>query len=177
MLSRAGPDSVASPTQPEGDTMARSTPNPAARATVVPRSTPGQRPRQPRPLSLRFALIGLLVGFVVLAGREVGATFGITPGGSGDSYELFAVSLTGVVGGVFALASGGAVAPSGSLRRFAAWYSCVYAVAGSVALIVCLVRLGSSTPLLRSLAATFLGTAVAAASAVFGLTAPDDALR
>ena len=40
---------------------------------------------------------------------------------------------------------------------------------------VCLVRLGSSTPLLRSLAATFLGTAVAAASAFFGLHDPDDA--
>ena len=147
--------------------MARNTANPAERATAAPRST----------LSLRVMLIGLLVGFVVVAVREVGATLGINPGGSGDSYELFAVSLTGLVGGVFALASGGVAAPSGSSRRFAALYSCVYAVAGSVALIVCLLRLGSSTPLLRSLAATFLGTAVAAASAVFGLTEPDDAPR
>lgn len=129
----------------------------------------GLRPTTP----LRVSLAGLLLGFVMVAGREVAATLGVGTGGSGDSYDLFAVSLTGVVGGVFALALGGAATPDPP-RRFAAIYSLVYAWAGAIALVVCLVRLGSSTPLLRSLAAAFLGTAVAAASAYFGITRPED---
>jgi len=125
-------------------------------------------------LPLRVSLIGLLVGFAVVAGREVAATLGLGSGGSGDSYDLFAVSLTGVVGGVFALALGSAAATAGPPQRFAGVYTLVYAAFGTTAMLVCLIRLGSSTPLLRSLAATFLGTAVAAASAFFGITAPDD---
>ncbi len=123
-------------------------------------------------LPLRVTLVGLLLGFVVVAGREVAATVGIGTGGAGDSYDLFAVSLTGVVGGVFAL---GSTARAGATPgRFATAFSLVYATAGAVALVVCLVRLGASTPLLRSLAAAFLGTAIAAASAFFGLATPDD---
>ena len=125
-------------------------------------------------LPLRVSLIGLLGGFIVVAGREVAATLGIGAGGSGDSYDLFAVSLTGVVGGVFALALGSAAASADPPKRFAAMYSLVYATVGAIAMIVCLVRLGAATPLLRSLAATFLGTAVAAASAFFGITVPED---
>ena len=37
----------------------------------------------------------------------------------------------------------------------------VYVAAGATALVVCLVRLGGSTSVLRGLAATFLGTSVA----------------
>ena len=124
-----------------------------------------------------MALVGLLVGFVVVAGREVAATVGIGTGGAGDSYDLFAVSLTGVVGGVFALALGSSAGAGTPPGRFASAFALVYASAGAVALVVCLVRLGASTPLLRSLAAAFLGTAVAAASAFFGLAAPDDTSR
>ena len=47
-------------------------------------------------------------------------------------------------------------------------FSVTYIVAGVVALAVCLVKLNDSTSLLRSLAATFLGTSVAAATALFG---------
>ena len=44
-----------------------------------------------------------------------------------------------------------------------------YVVAGSVALIVCLVRLGASTAVLRGLAAAFLGTSVATLTAFLDL--------
>jgi len=142
-----------------------------ARTRSAP-TRPERRPAGPS-LALRVSLIGLLGGFIVVAGREVAATLGIGAGGSGDSYDLFAVSLTGVVGGVFAL--GSAAASADPPKRFAAMYSLVYATFGAIAMIVCLVRLGASTPLLRSLAATFLGTAVAAASAFFGITVPEDA--
>ncbi|MCJ7437128.1 MAG: hypothetical protein MUP97_05125, partial [Acidimicrobiia bacterium] len=53
-------------------------------------------------------------------------------------------------------------------RFFANAYVLTYVTAGAVALLVCLVRLGSSTVILRSLVAAFLGTAVAVASAYFG---------
>lgn len=130
-------------------------------------------------LALGAVLATLLVGFVLVVAREIGATLGVVDGGRGDSYQLFAVSLTGLVGAVFALAMGAsrsmseAVADRDPLRRFfASAYVLTYVVAGATALLVCLVRLGSSTVILRSLAAAFLGTAVAVASAYFG-TAPE----
>ncbi len=119
-------------------------------------------------------LATLLVGFVLVVAREVGATLDLVEGGHGDSYQLFAVSLTGLVGAVFALGMGAGRAKRRSskpdpLRRFfASAYVLTYVVAGAVALLVCLVRLGSSTAILRSLAAAFLGTAVAVTSAYFG---------
>ena len=131
------------------------------------------------------AVLGtLLIGFVLVVGREIGATLGVVTGGRGDSYQLFAVSLTGLVGAVFALAMGAARrrrAGDGhrdALHRFfAAAYVLTYVAAGAIALLVCLVRLGSSTVILRSLAAAFLGTAVAVASAYFGAEADDGTRR
>jgi hypothetical protein len=134
-------------------------------------------------LALASVVGALLVGFVVVVVREVGATVGAWAGGRGDPYELFAVSLTGLVGAVFAVALGAsrrlerssrAVAVERLQRRFGQWYVVTYALAGGTALVVCLVRLGASTSLLRSLAATFLGTSVAAASSFFGLHDPDE---
>ncbi len=139
--------------------------------------TPANRRAVKSGLPLRVSLVGLLLGFVVVAGREVAATVGVGTGGTGDSYDLLAVSLTGVVGGAFAVSLG---TSAGARRRpssFSTAFALAYATAGAVALVVCLVRLGASTPLLRSLAAAFLGTAVAAASAFFGLAAPDDPPR
>jgi MFS family permease len=125
-------------------------------------------------VALAAVLGTLLVGFVLVAAREIGATLGIVEGGHGDSYQLFAVSLTGLVGGVFALAMGasrrtGAITTDDDPRRrfFSAAYVLTYVTAGAIALLVCLVRLGSSTVILRSLAAAFLGTAVTVASAYF----------
>lgn len=132
-------------------------------------------------VALASVVGALLLGFVVVVVRESGATLGAWPGGAGDSYELFAVSLTGMVGAVFAVALGAAntIAPRrgtrARLERLRGWfvqaYVLTYAIAGAVALVVCLVRLGESTSLLRSLAATFLGTGIAAASAFFGTQA------
>ncbi len=132
-------------------------------------------------LALASVVGALLLGFVVIVVREVGATIGAWAGGSGDQYELFAVSLTGLVGAVFAVALGASHRSAATDRRAAAvehlrsWFGRVYvltySLAGGTALVVCLVRLAASTPLLRSLAATFLGTSVAAASAFFGLDA------
>ena len=127
-------------------------------------------------IALGAVLGTLLVGFVVVVAREIGATLDLVDGGRGDSYQLFAVSLTGLVGAVFALGMGAGRAPRRTprpdpLRRFfASAYVLTYVVAGAVALLVCLVRLGSSTVTLRSLAAAFLGTAVAVTSAYFGTT-------
>lgn len=130
-------------------------------------------------IALGAVLGTLLVGFVVVVAREIGATLDLVDGGRGDSYQLFAVSLTGLVGAVFALALGvsrraGAsdIADEPLQRVFATAYVLTYVVAGGAALLVCLVELGSSTTILRSLAAAFLGTAVAVASAYFG-TAPE----
>jgi MFS family permease len=126
-------------------------------------------------VALATVLGTLLVGFVVVAAREVGATLGIVDGGRGDSYQLFAVSLTGLVGAVFALAMGAtrriaSTATNDDQRRrfFSTAYVLTYVISGAIALLVCLIRLGSSTVILRSLAAAFLGTAVAVASAYFG---------
>lgn len=130
---------------------------------------------QGQTIALGAVLATLLVGFVVVVAREVGATLDVVDGGHGDSYELFAVSLTGLVGAVFALALGASrrsetndIADDPLRRAFASAYVLTYVVAGAVALFVCLVELGSSTTTLRSLAAAFLGTAVAVASAYFG---------
>ena len=139
-----------------------------------PKSARRQAP-EAQGLALGAVLATLLAGFVLVVAREIGATLEIVDGGRGDSYELFAVSLTGLVGAVFALALGAsrstttAVADRDPLRRFFAnAYVLTYVTAGAVGLLVCLIRLGSSTVILRSLAAAFLGTAVAVASAYFG---------
>ncbi|MCJ7671575.1 MAG: hypothetical protein MUP67_05955 [Acidimicrobiia bacterium] len=128
-------------------------------------------------VALAAVLATLLAGFVLVVGREIGATLGIVDGGRGDSYQLFAVSLTGLVGAVFALAMGASRRTSSTAtgddprrRLFSTAYVLTYVMAGAIALLVCLVRLGSSTVILRSLAAAFLGTAVAVASAYFGTT-------
>ena len=146
--------------------------------SIRPKSGRGQAP-EAQGLALGAVLATLLCGFVLVVAREIGATLGIVDGGRGDSYELFAVSLTGLVGAVFALALGAsrstttAVADHDPLRRFFAnAYVLTYVTAGAVGLVVCLIRLGSSTVILRSLAAAFLGTAVAVASAYFG-TSPE----
>jgi len=143
-----------------------------------PKSARGQAPNG-QGLALGAVLATLLGGFVLVVAREIGATLAIVDGGRGDSYEMFAVSLTGLVGAVFALALGASrttrtvVADHDPLRRFfASAYVLTYVTAGAVALLVCLVRLGSSTVILRSLAAAFLGTAVAVTSAYFG-TSPE----
>ena len=132
-------------------------------------------------LGFGAVLATLLLGFVLVAAREIGATIGFRHGGEGDSYQLFAFSLTGLVRAVFALAMGssqskncaGSPAAREPLRRF---FSSAYAItptaAGATALLMCVVHLGSSTVILRSLAAAFLGTAVAVASEYFG-TPPD----
>jgi hypothetical protein len=92
-----------------------------------------------------------------------------------DSYQLFAVSLTGLAGGVFVVgmrpsAPSRKTAPDARFRSIiSAAYVLVYVAAGGTALVVCLWRLGDSTPLLRSLAAAFLGASVAAVSAFFGI--------
>jgi hypothetical protein len=122
----------------------------------------------------------LLLGFVVVVVREVIVTLGATPPVSDESYELFAVSLTGLAGGVFAVGLGTAPRTRGAGRVDALRngvglaYVATYGVAGALALVVCLVRLGDSSALLRSLAAAFLGTAVAAATAFFGVTTEAD---
>lgn len=137
--------------------------------TSIRRKAPGGQG-----LALGSVLATLLIGFVVVVAREIGATLGFAGGGRGDSYQLFAVSLTGLVGAVFALAMSASRRPpatSGrdSLRQFfVSAYAIAYVAAGGIALLVCLVRLGSSTVVLRSLAAAFLGTGVAVASSYFG---------
>ena len=126
---------------------------------------------------------GLLIGFAVVVVREVLATFGVIDGGKGDQYQLFAVSLTGLAGGIFtvALRAGprqisagvGRVATVDALRSsLATAFALAYVTAGTVAVVVCLVRLGDATSLLKSLAATFLGTSVAAATSLFGAADP-----
>jgi hypothetical protein len=126
-------------------------------------------------LTLAVVVGALLVGFVVVVVREVLVTLGITAPTGDQSYELFAVSLTGLAGGVFAVGLGTAPRRAGAgrvdrLRRTVGLaYVVTYGAAGACALVVCLVRLGDSTGLLRGLAATFLGTSVAAATAFFGV--------
>jgi hypothetical protein len=125
---------------------------------------------------LALILVGLLLGFVVVVLREIVATLGGSGGYESDEYQLFAVSLTGLTGGVFAVAMNRdqaaprsrPVAEQRIRRTMGTAFVVAYVLAGVVAIGVCLVRLGDSTSLLRSLAATFLGTSVAAASALFG---------
>lgn len=144
-----------------------------------PSTTTRQRAEGPD-VALAAVLGTLLAGFVLVVAREIGATLDLVDGGRGDSYQLFAVSLTGLVGAVFALGLGAGRAarrtpkPDPLRRFFASAYVLTYVVAGGIALLVCLVRLGSSTVVLRSLAAAFLGTAVAVVSAYFGTTPEHD---
>ncbi len=133
---------------------------------------------------LALTLVGLLIGFVLVVVREVVATIGGSSSYQSDEYELFAVSLTGLAGGVFAVAMRNdqqatrahSTDEARMRKTMATAFAVTYVVAGIVAISVCLVKLGDSTPLLRSLAATFLGTSVAAASAVFG-TRPQEQSR
>ncbi len=131
-------------------------------------------------IALGAVLATLLLGFVLVVAREVGATLDLVDGGHGDSYQLFAVSLTGLVGAVFALGLGAGrnarrpTKPDPLRQFFASAYVLTYVMAGAIALLVCLVRLSSSTVVLRSLAAAFLGTAVAVVSAYFGTTPEPD---
>jgi hypothetical protein len=133
-----------------------------------------------RTVTISIVVGALLVGFVIVVAREILVTFGLGRPVHGDSYELFAVSLTGLAGGVFAVGLGTARAAPGAERRarlrslVALAYVATYGAAGALALVVCLVRLGDSTSLLRSLAAAFLGTSIAAATAFFGVTPDGD---
>ncbi len=132
---------------------------------------------------LALAVIGgaLLVGFAVVVIRETLATFGVVDPVRDESYELFAVSLTGLAGGAFAAGvradqrrreapTAAEPGPDDRWRRVIVVAFVVgYVVAGTLALIVCLVRLGSSTAVLRGLAAAFLGTSVASLTAFLEL--------
>jgi hypothetical protein len=123
----------------------------------------------------------LLVAFAVVVIRETLATFGVVDPVTDDSYELFAVSLTGLAGGAFAAgvrsdqhrrerASSRSAAADDRWRRvIVVGFVSGYVAAGSVALLVCLVRLGASTSVLRGLAAAFLGTSVATLTAFLDL--------
>jgi hypothetical protein len=133
----------------------------------------------------------LLVGFAVVVVRETLATFGVVGPVTDASYELFAVSLTGLAGGAFAAgvradrhrrgspSAGSDVGDERWRRVIMIAFVVGYVVAGSVALLVCLVRLGASTSTLRGLAAAFLGTAAASLTAFLDLPdlpdAPEDA--
>ena len=131
-------------------------------------------------LVLALVVGALLVGFVVVVVREVAVTLGAATAVNDESYELFAVSLTGLAGGVFAVGLGTAPRRHDGARAdrvrsaVSLAYVIAYGAAGALALVVCLVRLGNSTALLRGLAAAFLGTSVAAATAFFGVAAADD---
>jgi hypothetical protein len=126
---------------------------------------------------LASMLVGLLIVFVVVVAREVIATLTDSSGYQSNEFELIAVSITGVVGGVFAVFVSREQqrplpdAPPEEVRirkTMGAAFAVTYIVAGVIALAVCLVKLDDATSLLRSLAATFLGTSVAAATALFG---------
>lgn len=149
--------------------------------------TPAREPGPPavthhvHQLAIWITVTTLLVGFVAVVAREIVATIdGDVSSISGDEYVLFATSLTGLVGGVFAAAVGAvprvtgrrndstAERPDPWRTRLAAAYVVAYAIAGVSATIVCIARLGSATPLLQSLAGAFMGSAAAAATAFFG---------
>lgn len=134
-----------------------------------------------RHLALAVTGGALLVGFAVVVVREILATFDVTEPVHDDSYELFAVSLTGLAGGAFAagVRNDRRRRRRPSSRTDDRWrrilvtaFVAGYVLSGSVALLVCLVRLGSSTSVLRGLAAAFLGTSVATLTAFLEL--PDD---
>jgi len=137
---------------------------------------------------LALAVVGaaLLIGFAIVVVREVLATFEIVAPAVDDSYELFAVSLTGLAGGAFAVGvradrsvrdrpsiARDRARDDGWRRAIAASFVGGYVVAGALALVVCLVRLGASTSVLRGLAATFLGTSVATLTAFLDLSEDD----
>jgi hypothetical protein len=137
-------------------------------------------------LAIWITVTALLFGFIVVVAREIAATVdGDLTTITNDEYVLFATSLTGLVGGVFAAAIGAvprvsrrpaaeasvAARPDPWRSRLAAAYVVSYAIAGIAATVVCITRLGSATPLLQSLAGAFMGASAAAASAFFGLAA------
>ncbi len=157
-------------------------------ATVADRTTRAGTASATRHLALAVIGGALLVGFAVVVIRETLATFGILEPVTDDSYELFAVSLTGLAGGAFAAGVRSDERGRREVRSSAdeRWRQIIvlsfvagYVLAGSVALIVCLVRLGASTAVLRALAATFLGTSVASLTAFLDLPdeGPDDTRR
>ena len=151
-------------------------------ATVSARTTRARTASATRHLALAVIGGALLVGFAVVVVRETLATFGAVSPVTDESYELFAVSLTGLAGGAFAAGvradqqrresnpSRATPTPDERWRGIiVAAFVAGYVVAGSVALIVCLVRLGASTAVLRGLAAAFLGTSVASLTAFLDL--------
>jgi hypothetical protein len=149
-------------------------------ATASARTTRARAASATRHLTLAVIGGALLVGFAVVVVRETLATFGLVGQVTDDSYELVAVSLTGLAGGAFAGgvradqqrrdSSPQASTPDERWRRVIVLSFVVgYVIAGSVALIVCLVRLGASTTVLRGLAAAFLGTSVASLTAFLEL--------
>jgi len=154
-----------------------------ATPTIEARSEPPAVSEHVGLLAIWITVTALLVGFVVVVVREVAATLdGDVASVTNDEYVLFATSLTGLVGGVFAAAIGAGPRMTGrrSTRRagdrvdpwrtrLAAAYVVAYAVAGVTATVVCIARLGSATPLLQSLAGAFMGASAAAASAFFGV--------
>jgi len=150
-------------------------------ATVSARTTRARTASATRHLALAVIGGALLVGFAVVVVRETLATFGVVSPVTDESYELFAVSLTGLAGGAFAAgvrsdqqrrepSSSRVTSPDERWRGIiVVAFVAGYVVAGSVALIVCLVRLGASTAVLRGLAAAFLGTSVASLTAFLDL--------
>jgi hypothetical protein len=161
-------------------------------ATSAVEAKRGQQPvltRHVGQLAIWITVTALLFGFVVVVAREVAATLdGDVASVTDDEYVLFATSLTGLVGGVFAAAIGAVPRATGRRApgptdestgehtdpwrtRLAAAYVVAYAIAGIVATVVCITRLGSATPLLQSLAGAFMGASAAAASAFFGVAA------
>jgi hypothetical protein len=158
-------------------------------ATVSARTTRARTASATRHLALAVIGGALLVGFAVVVVRETLATFGVVSPVTDESYELFAVSLTGLAGGAFAAGVRAdqhhresdrprvASSPDERWRGILVFaFVAGYVVAGSVALIVCLARLGASTAVLRGLAAAFLGTSVASLTAFLDLPhdSPDD---
>jgi hypothetical protein len=151
------------------------------RAAGADRTARARAASATRHLALAVTGGALLVGFAVVVIRETLATFGVVDPVTDDSYELFAVSLTGLAGGAFAAgvrsdqqrrdraSSRDAAADERWRRVIVVAFVSGYVVAGSVALLVCLVRLGASTSVLRGLAAAFLGTSVATLTAFLDL--------
>ena len=155
----------------------------AVRHERLPKAASPVLSRRSHDAVLVAIVAGLLIGFAIVVVREVLASFGAIMGGKGDEYQLFAVSLTGLAGGVFAVAvraeprKSGAAAPghpsTDALRSaLATAFALAYVAAGTIAVVACLVRLGDATSLLKSLAATFLGTSVAAATTLFNIADP-----
>ena len=76
----------------------------AVRHERLPKAAAPVLSRRAHDAVLVAIVAGLLIGFAVVVVREVLATLGVIDGGKGDQYQLFAVSLTGLAGGVFTVA-------------------------------------------------------------------------